>query len=123
MRDTDLIPKELNRVNGHDIQIVWRDGSDTRYPARWLRLHCPCAACVDEESGEILIGEAEVAKTAVPLAVQLVGHYGISVSWSDGHKTGIYPFVLLKALASELQTPESHQSRRPHAHTGTERIH
>lgn len=68
------------------------------YPARMLRLACPCAACVDEMSGRPLLDPARVPPDVQPLAVELVGGYGIRVRWSDGHSTGIYTFELLRAI-------------------------
>ncbi|HEU4799069.1 MAG TPA: DUF971 domain-containing protein [Gemmatimonadales bacterium] len=68
------------------------------YPARMLRLACPCAACVDEMSGRPLLDPARVPPDVHPLAVELVGGYGIRVRWSDGHSTGIYTFELLRAI-------------------------
>jgi ATP-binding protein involved in chromosome partitioning len=32
-----------------------------------------------------------------PVAIDLVGAYGLRVHWSDGHATGIYTFQALRA--------------------------
>ena len=66
------------------------------YPARGLRLACPCAACVEEMSGRALLDPAGVADSVRPLSVALVGGYGIRIVWSDGHGTGIYTFERLR---------------------------
>lgn len=68
------------------------------YPSRMLRLACPCAACVDEMTGRPLLDPARVPEDVAPLAVELVGGYGIRVRWSDGHSTGIYTFELLRSI-------------------------
>ena len=68
------------------------------YPARALRLACPCAACVDEFSGRPLLEASAVAADVRAESVALVGAYGIRVVWSDGHSTGIYTFELLRRL-------------------------
>ena len=67
------------------------------YPARDLRLACPCAACVDEMSGRPLLDPAAVPPDIRPVSVALVGAYGLRVQWSDGHGTGIYTFQRLHA--------------------------
>ena len=68
------------------------------YPALMLRLACPCAACVDEMTGRPLLDPTRVPTDVQPVALELVGGYGIRVRWSDGHSTGIYTFELLRAI-------------------------
>jgi DUF971 family protein len=67
------------------------------YPARALRLACPCAACVDEMSGRPLLDAAAVPLDLRPASLALVGAYGLKVQWSDGHATGIYTFERLRS--------------------------
>jgi DUF971 family protein len=48
-------------------------------------------------SGRPLLDPDSVPGNVEPLAVSLVGAYGIKVRWSDGHDTGIYGFARLLA--------------------------
>ncbi|MBI3324026.1 MAG: DUF971 domain-containing protein [Candidatus Omnitrophica bacterium] len=89
-------PAEIGRANAADLKVTWQDGHVSVYPARYLRLRCPCAGCLDEMTGELRIVDAEIPQDVKPLAVQLVGRYAITIQWSDGHRTGIYPFELLR---------------------------
>ncbi len=66
------------------------------YPARSLRLACPCAGCVDEMTGRPLLDSVLVPGDVRPASVELVGAYGLRVHWSDGHSTGIYTFERLR---------------------------
>ena len=77
--------------------IDW-DGAGHRalFPARALRLSCACAECIDEMSGRRLLEDARVPPDVRPLRLELVGGYGVRVSWSDGHNTGIYTFERLR---------------------------
>jgi ATP-binding protein involved in chromosome partitioning len=78
--------------------IEWEAGGrEAFYPARQLRLACPCAACVEEMSGRPLLDPATVPPDVRPLSVSLVGAYGLRILWSDGHGTGIYTFERLQA--------------------------
>jgi ATP-binding protein involved in chromosome partitioning len=91
------IPHAINRRDD-GLLIEWdAAGHQALYPARDLRLACPCAACVDEMSGRALLDPAVVPGDVRPLSVALVGAYGIQVQWSDGHGTGIYTFQRLLA--------------------------
>ncbi len=64
--------------------------------ARELRLACPCAQCVDEMSGRPILDPAVVPDDVRPVHLALIGAYGLRVSWSDGHSTGIYTFDFLQ---------------------------
>jgi DUF971 family protein len=94
-------PLEIGRANAHDIQIRWSDGAVHTYPARRLRLKCPCALCVDEVTGAVRVNDAHLPQNVIPLQVAVNGHYAMSVTWSDGHNTGIYPFRFLRALGEQ----------------------
>jgi DUF971 family protein len=79
------------------ILFEWSAEHRALYPARALRLACPCAGCVDEMSGRAILSPASVPPDVRPLALALVGAYGLKVQWSDGHGTGIYTFQRLLA--------------------------
>jgi ATP-binding protein involved in chromosome partitioning len=88
-------PYAINRRDD-GILIEWDAlGHEAWFPARALRLACPCAACVDEMSGRPLLDPASIPLDVRPLSLALVGAYGLKVQWSDGHSTGIYTFQRL----------------------------
>lgn len=98
MAATPAIPYAITRRDD-GIQIDWQErGHSAFYPARALRLACPCAACVEEMTGKPLLDPATVPGDVHPLALSLVGAYGLRVHWSDGHGTGIYTFAHLLAV-------------------------
>jgi ATP-binding protein involved in chromosome partitioning len=85
------VPYAINRRDD-GILIEWdAAGHQAFFPARELRLACPCAACVDEMSGRALLDPTAVPEAVRPLSLALAGAYGLRVQWSDGHATGIYP--------------------------------
>ena len=90
------IPQAIERRDD-GILIEWSAEHRALYPARELRLACPCAACVDEMSGRVILNPGSVPADIRPLSLALVGAYGLRVEWSDGHGTGIYTFQRLLA--------------------------
>ena len=88
------IPVEINR-DDHQIVLKWSADHETAFPARDLRLACPCAQCRDEMTGRTLLNSTSVPEDVRPLSIQLVGAYGFLVQWSDGHGTGIYTYESL----------------------------
>lgn len=86
--------------DGSALRIRWRDGHVSEYTPRDLRLRCPCAGCVDEMSGAPLLNPAYVPEDVYPEAIRYVGRYALAFDWSDRHRTGIYPWELLRRLCS-----------------------
>ena len=108
MTDTQTpIPSEIGRANQHDLKIVWADQHESVYPARELRLACPCAGCVDELTGVIRVIASSIPQDVHPLKVELVGRYGLTIHWSDGHHTGIYGFEMLRKLCPCCRSQKS----------------
>jgi len=95
---TESLPKAADLVSPFLLRIRWKDGAVTEHPARSLRLACPCASCIEEGTGKQLLDPATVAQDILLLSVELVGRYALSFVWSDGHKTGIFAFPLLRRL-------------------------
>ncbi len=97
MAESPPVPVAIRRRDGV-LEISWDHvGHVGRYPARGLRLACPCAACVDEMSGRPLLDPATVPAEVLASAIEPVGAYGIRIRWSDGHGTGIYTYAALRA--------------------------
>jgi DUF971 family protein len=92
-----VVPYAVTREDA-GVRIEWVQGShEGFFPARALRLACPCAACVEEMTGRPVLDPATVPEDVRPLRLALVGAYGIRVEWSDGHGTGIFTFERLQA--------------------------
>ena len=92
------VPVEIGRANQHDVKIRWQDGHETIYPARELRLKCPCAGCVDEVTGKARLIATSIPQNVIPLKIDVVGRYAMNIQWSDGHNTGIYGFNYLRKI-------------------------
>jgi ATP-binding protein involved in chromosome partitioning len=95
----DPLPRKADLVTPFTFRIEWKDGVVTEHAARELRLACPCASCVDEGTGRPLLDPATVKNDILLFGSELVGRYGLSFSWSDGHKTGIFSWQRLRGLA------------------------
>lgn len=98
MASTPTVPYAITRQDD-GLQIEWeQNGHMGFFPARALRLACPCAGCVEEMTGRPLLDPATVPADIRPVSLSLVGGYGLTVHWSDGHATGIYTFNHLRAV-------------------------
>jgi ATP-binding protein involved in chromosome partitioning len=92
-------PKQADLVSPFLFRIVWKDGAVSEYKARDLRLACPCASCIEEGTGRPLLDPRTVKDDIILFGSELIGRYGLSFFWSDGHKTGIFGWPRLRELA------------------------
>lgn len=100
-------PTEITDLGVDGIAITWSDGHASRYAWRHLRLHCPCALCVHEWTGERLLHADRVPAGIRAVRLERVGAYALRFVWSDGHDTGLYPFPLLRQLCQCPQCTEA----------------
>jgi ATP-binding protein involved in chromosome partitioning len=94
-------PTRIAQHDARTLAIAWADGVESRIDVRRLRLACACAECVDEWTGRGRLDPDSVPADVAPVSIQPVGRYAIQIDWSDGHRTGIYPFERLRALAED----------------------
>jgi len=98
-----LMPMSLEIVGlgQPEVRFICDDGDEDVWPAHVLRTRCTCAMCQSELTGERILDPAAVPEDIVVTHMALVGNYGVSVHFSDGHSTGIYRFVNLRANPPE----------------------
>jgi DUF971 family protein len=88
-------PRTITRSDPRRIEFEWDNGERTVLTAVELRSICPCAACVDELSGVRRHDPSTVPSDLLHANVRLVGNYALTMTFSDGHGTGIFPFPML----------------------------
>jgi DUF971 family protein len=91
------------------VDITWSDGHASHYEFAYLRDECPCATCNDERAKKEGFASAVGGGSSpnpLPMfkpkvraqAASVVGNYAISISFSDGHSTGIYSYDHLRTV-------------------------
>jgi DUF971 family protein len=101
----NLQPTALKLNSPDELAIVWNDGLTQTYRVRTLRDHCPCASCREKrqaagsEPNELLpvLRKEETLPLRI-VGMRPVGNYAYSISFSDGHDTGIYTLEFLREL-------------------------
>src|SRR5258706_10629580 len=79
------------------VEVTFDDGKVCRFDLEELRRACPCASCRKARDRGEQVWPDVGHPTGLAIAdAHLVGAYGLGVTWSDGHSTGIYPFVSLR---------------------------
>jgi DUF971 family protein len=81
----------------HGVAVTWDDGREGRFELVELRRACPCATCRGRRDRGLAAWPLPGGSEEVAVAgAELVGAWGISFTWSDGHGTGIYPWDSLR---------------------------
>lgn len=101
-------PVELSRPDGFTLRIRWSDGAIRDYPARELRDRCPCATCRERHKAPAagpdpfrVLKPEELAPVAVE-QMRPAGAYAYHITFSDGHRTGLFTLELLKELGEQV---------------------
>jgi DUF971 family protein len=89
------LPLEVVGLGRKDIRIVWDDDHEGTYGTRDQRLLCRCAGCIDEMTGVPTLDPETVPLDVTVASMELIGNYGLQITFSDGHGTGIYRFAEL----------------------------
>jgi DUF971 family protein len=109
MSDINFMPVEVRAPRGaRAMEIVFADGHVGQYPHEALRGYCPCAQC-QGHNGPIRFvpgGNLELSE------ISEVGNYALSLTWGDGHRTGIYSFRYLRELCCCTQCTPGDLSAR-----------
>jgi DUF971 family protein len=91
-------PVQIIEESNNELTINWSDDSETHYRAADLRRSCPCAACINEWTGEKLLSDEAISDDIHFTHISIVGRYALNFHFSDGHDTGIYSFAMLKQM-------------------------
>jgi DUF971 family protein len=80
------------------LAISWTDGRKSLYDVVELRRQCRCANCIDEVTKKRTVNPDDIPESVRPLKIESVGRYALTIHFTDGHKTGIYPFERLREI-------------------------
>lgn len=95
-------PLKIKLDDGRGLFIKWDDNLESTIPLERLRRLCPCASCVIERERNSKAYFPVFNKDQVTVSnLKPVGSYAVTVSWKDGHSTGIYEYAYLKMLSLE----------------------
>lgn len=87
---------DVERERG--LTVVFGDGHTCFFANEELRRNCPCASCRDlRNGGDVAWPRGDAPAEVKVLHAELVGNWGISFAWNDGHGTGIFPFESLRS--------------------------
>jgi DUF971 family protein len=105
-REDKITPVSIT-ANRHtsELVVVWDDLHHSQHPFKLLRTACPCASCrgghekmSSEPDPSIFDSLLQDSPATHSMKVELVGSYGLTIEWKDGHRFGIYNWHYLRLL-------------------------
>jgi DUF971 family protein len=93
-----MMPIKVEPYSASEIFIGFNDQSAFVIDYVELRFECPCAVCVDENTGKRVITRESIKTGIRVLGAEVIGRYALQFDWSDGHSTGMYHFDRLYEL-------------------------
>ncbi len=97
----NVVPTSYELDEEHALlHLAWSDDHASIYEYAQLRRACPCAWCAGEGNfaGTMTPDAVLTPEQTVLYELQMVGRYGLTPVWGDGHKTGIYTYERLRDL-------------------------
>lgn len=98
-------PRHLDVKKDRGLTVKWADESSSFYSVAYLRKMSPSAEArkLREElaSNPLAILPTAAISDGRPLLIvdaELVGHYAIKITFSDGHDTGLYSWEYLREI-------------------------
>jgi DUF971 family protein len=108
MPSEEVCPVAIRRDGESAVLIDWSDNTTTRWTASELRKACPCATCHEKRRGAadtkqskpnmLPVLSAAEARPLLVESMQPVGTYAYSISFTDGHSSGLFTFPILKRI-------------------------
>ena len=97
-------PKHLDLKKDKGLTVHWRDGRVSFYPVTYLRKMSPSADARElreqMQANPLTVLPASVGQDEPLTATgaQMVGHYAVKITFSDGHDTGLYSWQYLREI-------------------------
>lgn len=96
-RDSSTSVTDVTIERDERVEITFDDGLVATFPVTVLRAACPCATCRGfRERGDAAWPRGGQPNVISVRSAELTGAWGLSISWSDGHDTGIYAWAALR---------------------------
>jgi len=84
-----------------NLAVKWQDNTESSYTPYHLRVNCPCADCIDENSGTRTLDPKKVPLDLTIRSFEAIGRYAIAIKFSDGHDSGIFRYDFLRKMAEK----------------------
>lgn len=111
-------PATIDVDRAASVSLTYADGHAVCFDIMTLRQGCPCATCRNlRERGEDVWPRPGSPNPLRITDARLHGAWGLSITWNDGHATGIFPFAALRRWSDSGAAPDGWTSDQAGAAT------
>ncbi|MEO1008195.1 MAG: DUF971 domain-containing protein [Planctomycetota bacterium] len=105
--DSEPHPRALDLDRRRGLSVTWADGGTAFFPIAYLRRMSPSADMKqlreDMRTNPLTVlpaerGSADGSGDLTATEASLVGNYALRITFSDGHRTGIYSWDYLRSI-------------------------
>ncbi|MGD1914974.1 MAG: gamma-butyrobetaine hydroxylase-like domain-containing protein [Phycisphaerales bacterium] len=101
-------PQSLDLDKQKGLSVRWHDGEESFYPIQYLRRMSPSADMrqLREEMQTnplVILPDSGSSGPLTATNAELVGRYALRVTFSDGHRTGIFSWDYLRSIDPQTQ--------------------
>jgi len=103
-------PEHIDLKKDRGLTILWNDGSSSYFSIPYLRRMSPSADMRElrkesQRNPLTVLPASPASGTVTATDAELVGNYGLKITFSDGHASGIYSWNYLRQLDPEQSNP------------------
>lgn len=94
-RALPILLRRIKQEDNFSFSVEWNDNSIGLYRLSELQKKCPCAGCVDENTGKRISDPTKVSATLRAIKITSVGRYAMKIQFREGCSAGIFTFDML----------------------------
>jgi DUF971 family protein len=95
--ENEIAVSDVTIERASTVTVSFEDGLVCMFGVNDLRAACPCATCRGfRERGDVAWPRPGQRPDIAITNAEFAGAWGLSISWSDGHDTGIYAWASLR---------------------------
>ncbi len=98
-----LLIRTIRQKDNYTFSIQWTDGLEQSFRLSELQRKCPCARCIDENTGQPILDPRTVKDDVRAVRIRSVGRYALQIQFTSGCSTGIYSFDRLRHLKRDAE--------------------
>ncbi len=97
-------PRHLHLDRRTGLEVVWSDGSASRYPIAHLRRWSPSAEAraarteLETNPLAVLPQQSTPSEELEAVGIERIGTYAVRIEFNDGHRTGLYSWEWLSRI-------------------------
>lgn len=96
--NSSLFVCQIYQKDNYTFVIEWNDGMIQTFRLSHLQRRCPCAHCIDENTGKRFVDPKMIDENVKAIRLRSVGRYGLRIQFTSGCSMGIYSFDQLRTI-------------------------